>query len=134
MTQMTRNVVDERMGALRACRYMPGPRRQVLRCFRRRPGVRGTPLSETPGAQPNLNAFAERWVRSVKEECISKLIPFGERLAAPRWPSSRRTFILTEIIRARAISCCSYSKSETNRDVQCGERLGGLPRYCSRAA
>jgi hypothetical protein len=48
------------------------------RCFRRRPGVRGTPLSETPGAQPNLNAFAERWVRSVKEECISKLIPFGE--------------------------------------------------------
>lgn len=27
---------------------------------------------------PNLNAFAERWVRSVKEECLSKLILFGE--------------------------------------------------------
>jgi len=25
-----------------------------------------------------LNAFAERWVRSVKEECLSKLILFGE--------------------------------------------------------
>ncbi|WP_367399755.1 integrase core domain-containing protein [Nevskia soli] len=33
-----------------------------------------------PGAAtpPNLNAFAERWVRSVKEECLRKLILFGE--------------------------------------------------------
>ena len=29
-------------------------------------------------ASPNLNAFAERWVRSVKDECLSKLILFGE--------------------------------------------------------
>ena len=28
---------------------------------------------------PNLNAYAERWVRSVKEECLSKVILFGER-------------------------------------------------------
>jgi hypothetical protein len=26
-----------------------------------------------------LNAHAESWVRSVKEECLSKIIPFGER-------------------------------------------------------
>jgi hypothetical protein len=26
----------------------------------------------------HVNAFAERWVRSVKEECLSKLILFGE--------------------------------------------------------
>ncbi len=31
-----------------------------------------------PPRSPNLNAFAERWVRSVKEECFSKLILFGE--------------------------------------------------------
>ena len=31
-----------------------------------------------PPRSPNLNAFAERWVRSVKEECLSKLILFGE--------------------------------------------------------
>ena len=28
---------------------------------------------------PNLNAYAERWVKSVKDECLSKLILFGER-------------------------------------------------------
>jgi hypothetical protein len=31
-----------------------------------------------PPQSPNLKAFAERWVRSVKQECLSKLILFGE--------------------------------------------------------
>ena len=35
------------------------------------------PLALPPGS-PNLNAFAERWVRSVKSECLSKFILFGE--------------------------------------------------------
>ena len=32
-----------------------------------------------PPRSPNLNAFAERWVRSVKDECLDQLILFGER-------------------------------------------------------
>src|ERR1035441_7623941 len=32
-----------------------------------------------PARSPSLNAYAERWVRSVKQECLSKLILFGER-------------------------------------------------------
>jgi hypothetical protein len=28
---------------------------------------------------PNLNAYSERWVRSVKEECLSKVLLIGER-------------------------------------------------------
>lgn len=39
-------------------------------------GVTRVPL---PPRSPNLNAFAERWIRSVKEEMLSKLILFGER-------------------------------------------------------
>lgn len=31
-----------------------------------------------PARSPNLNAYAERWVLSVKSECLSKLIFFGE--------------------------------------------------------
>ena len=31
-----------------------------------------------PSRSPNVNAYAERWVRSVKEEMLSKLILFGE--------------------------------------------------------
>ena len=39
------------------------------------PGSSGWSL---PPRSPNLNAYAERWVRSVKEECLSRLILFGE--------------------------------------------------------
>jgi len=31
-----------------------------------------------PARSPSLNATAERWVRSAKEECLSKLILCGE--------------------------------------------------------
>src|SRR5262245_20263841 len=31
-----------------------------------------------PSRLPNLNAYAERWVRSVKEEVLSRLMLFGE--------------------------------------------------------
>jgi len=31
-----------------------------------------------PPLSPNLNAFAERWILSIKSECISGLIFFGE--------------------------------------------------------
>jgi putative transposase len=39
-------------------------------------GVRRIPL---PARSPNLNAYAERCVRSVKDEALSRLILFGER-------------------------------------------------------
>jgi putative transposase len=32
-----------------------------------------------PARSPNLNAYAERFVRSVKSECLAKIIPLGER-------------------------------------------------------
>jgi putative transposase len=33
----------------------------------------------TPFCAPNCNAHAERFVHSIKEECLNRLIPFGER-------------------------------------------------------
>ena len=42
-------------------------------------GRRDAQCVPLPAASPNLNAYAERWVRSVKEEALSRLILFGER-------------------------------------------------------
>ena len=34
----------------------------------------GVEIVDIPYQAPNANAFAERWVRSVREECLDKLI------------------------------------------------------------
>ena len=80
MQQMARNVTMEGCGTLRDCRYLLHDRdtkytisfRAIIESGR----VKTLPL---PARSPNLNAYAERWVRSVKEECLSKIILFGER-------------------------------------------------------
>src|SRR5258708_29627341 len=80
MKQIARNVTMDDCGALRDCRYLPHDRdTKFTRSFWAiiRSG-RVEPLA-LPARSPNLNAYAERWVRSVKEECLSKVILFGER-------------------------------------------------------
>jgi transposase InsO family protein len=39
----------------------------------------GIRVVQTPYQAPNANAHAERFVRSIKEECLDRIIPFGER-------------------------------------------------------
>jgi hypothetical protein len=39
----------------------------------------GLRVVRTPYRAPNANAYAERFVRSIKEECLNRLIPLGER-------------------------------------------------------
>jgi transposase InsO family protein len=39
----------------------------------------GIRVVQTPWRAPNANAHAERFVRSIKQECLDRLIPLGER-------------------------------------------------------
>ena len=47
--------------------------------MRARLGEAGIRVVQTPYQAPNANAYAERFVRSIKEECLNRVIPFGER-------------------------------------------------------
>jgi putative transposase len=38
----------------------------------------GVRVVRTPAAAPNCNAHAERFVRSIKEECLDRIVPLGE--------------------------------------------------------
>ena len=79
MTQVARNVTMADVGFLSSSRYLIHDRdSKFCESFRDTiEGVGVTPI-RLPARSPDLNAFAERWVRSVKEECLSKLILFGE--------------------------------------------------------
>jgi putative transposase len=45
---------------------------------RARLGEAGIRVVQTPYQAPNANAYAERFVRSIKEECLNRVIPFDE--------------------------------------------------------
>jgi len=96
-------------------------------------GVKPLPLP------PRSNAFAERWVRSVKTECLSKFILFGEmslRRAVTEYlehyhyernHQGKSNLLLFESIESkpRASNCSKVRRKE---------RLGGLLNYYIRAA
>jgi hypothetical protein len=42
-------------------------------------GEAGIRVVQTPFQAPNANAYAERFVRSIKHEWLNRVIPFGER-------------------------------------------------------
>jgi putative transposase len=46
---------------------------------RQRFGDAGICVVLTPSPAPNANAHAERFVRSIKGECLDRMIPLGER-------------------------------------------------------
>jgi putative transposase len=46
---------------------------------RERLGEAGIRVVQTPFQAPNANAYAERFVRSIKQECLNRMIPLGER-------------------------------------------------------
>jgi putative transposase len=39
----------------------------------------GVRIIHTPVRAPNANAYAERWIRTVREECLDRLIILNER-------------------------------------------------------
>jgi transposase InsO family protein len=79
MTQIARNLTDPDEGFLRRTRYLILDRdTKYSDGFRGFPFREGVQVIRLPPRSPNLNAFAERFVRSIKEECLSRMIFFGE--------------------------------------------------------
>jgi len=76
---MARNAVDTIDGALLPVRFALHDRdSKFCASFRAMLRSGGVLCLMLPARSPNLNAFAGRWVRSIKSECLSKLILFGE--------------------------------------------------------
>ena len=79
MEQMARNVTMEDSGFLIDRKYLLHDHDSKYgSSFRQVIEAGSVKTLALPPRSPNLNAYAERWVRSVREECLAKLILLGE--------------------------------------------------------
>ncbi|HWZ71490.1 MAG TPA: hypothetical protein VN326_08440 [Casimicrobiaceae bacterium] len=78
MAQIARNVIDSQAGALYAKRYLITDRDTKYSAqFRRLIRDNGTKVIRLPPRSLNLNAYAERFVRLIKDECLNRMIFIG---------------------------------------------------------
>jgi len=79
MLQAGRNLTDSESGAMRAKGYLILDRdTKYTNQFRRLIRGSGTNVIRLPPRSPNLNAYAERFVRSIKYECLNQMIFIGQ--------------------------------------------------------
>ena len=85
---------------------------------------------------PNLNAYAERFVRSIKDEYLNRMIFFGERSlrrATREYTAHYHRERNHQGIDNRLIEQNERAQS-TYDALECVQRLGGLLRFYHRAA
>jgi transposase InsO family protein len=138
MIQIARNVTMADWGFLKPGQYLIHDRDgKFCPAFQHiidESGMKRVPL---PPRSPDLNAYAERWVRSVKEEALSQLILFGERALRhalteyvahyheERPHQGKGNVVLMPSPRYR---------TEREGPIRRRERLGGLLKYYNREA
>ena len=122
MQQMARNATLGPWGHLNGCRYVLHDRdTKFCRSFQETLAVAEVKCLRLPARSPNLNPYAERWVRSVKQECLSQLILFGEgslrralqqftaHYHAERNHQGKNNLLLFPPSRTNGPACCSDS-------------------------
>ena len=137
MEQMARNLTDGFDGFLREASHLIHDRDPLYtKKFGKILRGGGVEPIRLPARSPNLNAYAERFVRSIKEECLSRVVLLGER---------HLQFVVQEYVehyhRERnhqglesELLMPSSRPSDPDGDVRSRRRLGGLLNYYYREA
>ena len=137
MQQIGCNVTDAFDGFLSGVRYVILDRDRIyteaFRDLLKNAGVKSIRL---PPRSPNLNAYAERFVRTIKEPCLDRMIFFGERSLR----HAIREFLKHyhhernhQGLENRLIDP-QHEIDSRSGSIACRERLGGVLRYYHRKA
>jgi putative transposase len=137
MEQVARNLLDAGDGFLLGKRYLildrdPLYTRELLAAMKRG----GVEVLRLPPSSPNLNAYAERFVLSIRSECLDRIVPLGEAHLrrsvyefVQHYRLERNHQGLGNVLIEGA-----QAPANTNGRVERRERLGGLLNFYRRAA
>jgi putative transposase len=91
----------------------------------------GVKTVKLPARSPNLNAYAERFVRSIESECLAQIIPLGERhlCQAVKEYSEHYHFERNHQGLDDELIEVPSDEPHADGDVECRERMGGILRY-----
>ena len=135
--QIARNLTDPVDGFLKDMRCLIHDRDPVFtKRFADILASTGVKTLKLPSRSPILNAFAERLVRSIRDECLRRIVPLGERhlrriiteYVAHYHRERNHQSLNNRLIVPRA------ANENTVGPVQCRERLGGMLRFYYRDA
>jgi transposase InsO family protein len=137
MMQTGRNLTDPIDGFLAEKQLLILDRdSKYCSAFQRLLKTSGITVVRLPPRSPNLNAYAERFVRSIKDECLSRMIFFGERSlrkATREFAAHYHRERNHQGIGNRLIE--SSNRSDSGFDaIECAQRLGGMLRFYFRPA
>jgi putative transposase len=135
MQQAGRTATHESWGHLHGARYLLHDRdAKFCDSFRSTVRQSGVEPLMLPASTPNLNAFAERWVRSVRQECLSKLILCSERSLMRVLTEFTAHYHAERNHQGKGNQLLFPDRLGGNGKIECHERLGGLLKYYARAA
>jgi len=135
--QIGRNLVDAESGALRQKRYLIIDRDgKYTDQFRRLLRESGRTVIRLPPMSPNLNAYAERFVRSIKDECLNRMIFIGQvslRRTIAQYMAHYHAERNHQGLENRLLRLAP-SRVANDQLVRRRPRLGGMLNYYYRAA
>ncbi len=137
MKQVARNLTDMWDGFLLGKRYLIHDRdplfTEEVRGLLRDAGVKPLRL---PAKSPNLNAYAERFVLSIRRECLDRIVPLSERhlrTAVAEYIIHHHTERNHQGLDNELITPLPATANDAVH-VMSRERLGGILKYYYRAA
>ncbi len=137
MAQVARNLTDVVDGFLLRHRFLICDRdTKFTDQFRRQLKNPGIDVVITPYRAPNCNAYAERFVRSIKEECLNRMVIFGEGSLRRAIHEFVQHYHLERPHQGLGNEVIARDERQpaSGPEVRCEERLGGILKHYRRAA
>ena len=96
----------------------------------------GIKLVKIPLMSPNLNSWSERWIKSIKAECLKHIIPLGEKSVRRSITSYVEHFHQERNHQGLENNIPFHAEhvGKASGEIKTKERLGGLLKYYYRDA